>query len=82
MIIREQQLLPKKRFDKKFEQIEGRAPLNERIATNRNKKDYVVRFQLYGGQDRNGGNVAFTDNQGGKHSLLRLPQSIQTNLKM
>ena len=38
----------KKRFDKKFEQIEGRAPLNERMATNRNKKDYVVRFQLYG----------------------------------
>ena len=81
MIIREQQLLPKKN-DKKNEQIEGRAPLNERIATNRNKKDYVVRFQLYGEQDRNGGNVAFTDNQGGKHSLLRLPQSIQTNLKM
>ena len=38
----------KKRFDKKFEQIEGRAPLNERMETNRNKKDYVVRFQLYG----------------------------------
>ena len=38
----------KKRFDKKFEQIEGRAPLNERMATNRNKKEYVVRFQLYG----------------------------------
>ena len=48
MIIKEQQLLPKKRFYKKFEQIEGRAPLNERMATNRNKKDYVVRFQLYG----------------------------------
>ena len=45
------------------------------------KKNYVVRFQVYGEQDRNGGNVAFTDNQGGKHSLLRLPQSIQTNLK-
>ena len=49
MIIREQQAtFAKKRFDKKFEQIEGRAPLNERMATNRNKKDYVVRFQLYG----------------------------------
>ena len=38
----------KKRFDTKFEQIEGRAPLNERMTTNRDKKDYVVRFQLYG----------------------------------
>ena len=71
----------KKRFDKKFEQIEGRAPLNERMATNRNKKDYVVRFQLYGEHTREGGNVAFTDNQGGKHSLLNLPQPIQINLK-
>ena len=71
----------KKRFDKKFEQIEGRAPLNERMATNRDKKDYVVRFQLYGEHTREGGNVAFTDNQGGKHSLLRIPQPIQLNLK-
>ena len=71
----------KKRFDKIFEDIEGRAPLNERMETNRDKKDYVVRFQLYGEHNSEGGNVAFTDNQGGKHSLLRIPQPIQTNLK-
>ena len=44
-------------------------------------KNYVVRFQLYDEQDRNGGNLAFRNNQDGKHSLLRLPQYIQTNLK-
>ena len=38
----------KKRFDKKFEQIESRAPLNERMEINRNKKDYVVRFLIRG----------------------------------
>ena len=56
----------KKRFDKKFEQIEGRAPLNERMATNRNKKDYVVRFQLYGFDNghKAGGQRGFKDNQG------------------
>ena len=54
----------KKRFDKKFEQIEGRAPLNERMATNRNKKDYVVRFQLYGFDNghKTGGQRGFKDN--------------------
>ena len=51
------------------------------METNRNKKDCVVRFQLYGEHTREGGNVAFTDNQGGKHSLLNLPQPIQINLK-
>ena len=71
----------KKRFDKKFEQIEGRAPLNERMETNRNKKDYVVRFQLYGEHDTQGGSVAFKDNQGRNHSLLGMPQPIQLNLK-
>ena len=71
----------KKRFDKKFEQIEGRAPLNERMETNRNKKDYVVRFQLYGEHDTQGGSVAFKDNQGRNHSLLKIPQPIQLNLK-
>ena len=71
----------KKRIDKKFEQIEGRAPLNERMETNRNKKDYVVRFQLYGEHDTQGGSVAFKDNQGRNHSLLKIPQPIQLNLK-
>ena len=54
----------KTRFDKKFEQIEGRAPLNERMATNRNKKDYVVRFQLYGFDNghKTGGQRGFKDN--------------------
>ena len=60
----------KKRFDKKFEQIEGRAPLNERMETNRNKKDYVVRFQLYGEHDTQGGSVAFKDNQGRNHTAF------------
>ena len=61
----------KKRFDKKFEQIEGRAPLNERMATNRNKKDYVVRFQLYGFDNghKAGGQRGFKDNQGDWHNF-------------
>ena len=80
MKTQEQQLLLKK-IDKKFEQIEGRAPLNERMETNRNKKDYVVRFQLYGEHDTQGGSVAFKDNQGRNHSLLKIPQPIQLNLK-
>ena len=73
----------KKRFDKKFEQIEGRAPLNERMATNRNKKDYVVRFQLYGFDNghKAGGQRGFKDNQGDWHNLLRMEQPIQMNLK-
>ena len=73
----------KKRFDKKFEQIEGRAPLNERMATNRNKKDYVVRFQLYGFDNghKAGGQRGFKDNQGDWHNLLSMEQPIQMNLK-
>ena len=73
----------KKRFDKKFEQIESRAPLNERMATNRNKKDYVVRFQLYGFDNghKAGGQRGFKDNQGDWHNLLRMEQPIQMNLK-
>ena len=73
----------KKRFDKKFEQIEGRAPLNERMATNRNKKDYVVRFQLYGFDNghKAGGQRGFKDNQGDWHNLLAMEQPIQMNLK-
>ena len=73
----------KKRFDKKFEQIEGRAPLNERMTTNRNKKDYVVRFQLYGFDNghKAGGQRGFKDNQGDWHNLLAMEQPIQMNLK-
>ena len=73
----------KTRFDKKFEQIEGRAPLNERMATNRNKKDYVVRFQLYGFDNghKAGGQRGFKDNEGDWHNLLRMEQPIQMNLK-
>ena len=76
-------IFAKKRFDKKFEQIEGRAPLNERMATNRNKKDYVVRFQLYGFDNghKAGGQRGFKDNQGDWHNLLRMEQPIQMNLK-
>jgi len=71
----------KKHIDKKIEQIEGRAPLNEIMTTNRDKKDYVVRFQLYGDHDVAKGSVAFKDNQGRRHSLLNIPQPIQFNLK-
>ena len=38
----------KKRFDKKFEDIKGRKPLNERMAMNRDKKDYSITLILYG----------------------------------
>ena len=45
----------KKRFDKKFEQIEGRAPLNERMRMNRDRKDYNITFYCMGAtQDRGG----------------------------
>ena len=70
----------KKRFDKKYEQLEGRAPLNERMVKNRDKKDYVITYQLYGintGQPT----VALKDNQGQSHNLLPMPQPIQLNLK-
>ena len=73
-----------KKNDKTFEQIEGRAPLNERMAKkNRNKKDYVVRFQLYGFDNghKAGGQRGFKDNQGDWHNLLRIEQPIQMNLK-
>ena len=70
----------KKRFDKKIEQIEGRAPLNERMTTNRDKKDYVVRFQLYG-RNTGEGKVAFKDNQSQSHNLLAIEQPIRLNLK-
>ena len=70
----------KKRFDKKYEEIEGRAPLNERMSKNRDKKDYVIRYQLYG---LNTGQIttALKDNQGQSHNLLSMPQPIQLNLK-
>ena len=70
----------KKRFDKKYDEIEGRAPLNERMSKNRDKKDYVIRYQLYG---LNTGQIttALKDNQGQSHNLLSMPQPIQLNLK-
>ena len=36
----------KKRFDKKFEQIEGRAPLNETMEINRNKKGLCCKISV------------------------------------
>ena len=66
--------------DKKFEEIERKAPLNERMSIDRNKKDYVITYQLYGlntGQPT----VALKDNQGQSHNLLSMPQPIQLNLK-
>ena len=73
----------KKTFDKKYEQIEGRAPLNERMATNKNKQDYVVTFQLYGFDNgrKQGGQRGFKDNQGDWHNLLSMEQPIQMTLK-
>lgn len=73
----------KKRFNKKYEQIEARAPLNERMATNENNQDYVVTFQLYGfdnGQ-KQGGQRGFKDNQGDWHNLLSMEQPIRMTLK-
>ena len=71
----------KKRFDKKFEQIEGRAPLNERMRMNRDRKDYVITYQLYGDGWGTSGKIAFKDNQGKEHSFLAISQPIQLNLK-
>ena len=68
-----------KRFDKKFEGIEARKPLNERMATNRDKKDYSITFLLYGVLQ--GGKVAFRDNQGNSHELLKIQQPITLSLK-
>ena len=71
----------KKRFDKKYEQIEGRAPLNKRMTTNKNKRDYIITFQFYGDGETTPGKVAFKDDQGKKHNLLNIPQPIQFNFK-
>ena len=70
----------KKRFDKKFEQIEGRAPLNERMRMNRDRKDYNITFLLYGSHSGQG-RIAFKDNQGESHSLLLISQPLQLTLK-
>ena len=64
----------------KFEEIERKAPLNERMSIDRNKKDYVITYQLYGlntGQPT----VALKGNQGQSYNLLSMPQPIQLNLK-
>ena len=70
----------KKRCDKKFEQIEGRAPLNERMRMNRDRKDYNITFLLYGSHSGQG-RIAFKDNQGESHSLLLISQPLQLTLK-
>ena len=53
------------------------------MATNKNKKDYFVRFQLYGFDNghKTGGQRGFKDNQGDWHNLLAMEQPIQMNLK-
>ena len=73
----------KKRFDKKFEEIQERLPLNQRMAINKNKKDYAVSFQLYGlnNEVREASQTAFKDNQGDYHNLLAMTQPIQMTLK-
>ena len=68
-----------KRLDNKFEGIEARKPLSERIATNRDKTDYSIAFLLYGVLQ--GGKVAFRDNQGNSHELLKIQQPITISLK-
>ena len=78
MTTRGQWHLPKKY--KKFEEIERKAPLNERMSIDRNKKDHVITYQLYGlntGQPT----VALKGNQGQSYNLLSTPQPIQLNLK-
>ena len=69
----------KKKYDKNYEEIEGRKPLNERRAINRDKKDYIITFILYGSWE--GGRMAFQDNQGYKHKLLNIPQPTTISLK-
>ena len=49
------------------------------MATNRDKKDYSITFLLYG--ELEDGKVAFIDNQGHSHELLRIPQPITISLK-
>ena len=73
----------KKRFDKKFEEIQERLPLNQRMAINKNKKDYAVSFQLYGLNNgvREASQTGFKDNQGDDHNLLAMTQPIQMTLK-
>ena len=62
----------KKKFDKKFEEIEGRDALNQRMARNRNKKDYAITFQVYGLDNgvKASGSRGFKDHQGDWHNLL------------
>ena len=50
----------KKRFDNKYGALEARKPSNERMATNRDKKDYSITFLLYGFWED--GRKAFQDN--------------------
>ena len=69
----------KKKFDKKYEAVEGRKPLNERMAINRDRKDYSITFKLYG--LLTDGRASFTDNQGHQHQLLNIPQPITISLK-
>ena len=73
----------KKRFDKKFEEIQERLPLNQRMAINKNKKDYAITFYLYGlnNEVREASQTAFKDNQGDYHNLLAIQQPIQMTLK-
>ena len=69
----------KKRFDNIFESIDARKPLSERMAINRDKKDYSITFLLYGLLED--GKVAFRDNQGNTHELLKIPQPVTISLK-
>ena len=73
----------KKRFDKKFQEIQDRLPLNQRMTINRNKKDYVITFQLYGFNNgvKEASQTGFRDNQGDAHNLLAIHQPIQLTLK-
>ena len=49
------------------------------MATNRDKKDYSTTFLLYGILED--GKVAFRDNQGNSHELLKITQPITISLK-
>ena len=69
----------KKRFDKKYGELEARKPLNERMATNRDKKDYSITFLLYGLWED--GRKAFQDNYKIDHQLLNIQQPITVSLK-
>ena len=69
----------KKKYDKKYEELEGRKPLNERMAMNRDKKDYSITFMMYGLWED--GRKAFQDNYKAWHQLLNIPQPITISLK-